>query len=449
MRREVTWTRTPTHHVAGDPRDVAPAALAQSEYSTNTRHGQIRRASIIIACGTSRLPTPTQEPSQQLPFGPADHRESEDTADATASEVDEDEDAEGEEDEENTENDAEGASRYDPSRSRSPPPPDPPDPDNGPGPNNEQDGDADADGDMDVDDKGTPPSGTSPATHQSQGGHHRQTVTFVMEAPISIKPSFNIPTFFLSAHCLTASPKEPSCVQHSSVSIHTIVHNVGNCAGPETKQFYRGMDILERDDSFCDIVCSPSSAAILIKSDQILRLTGGLLPHFQVRQYCFLLTRWRSDVCLFSNLYVVLRYHAKTQFLTGNLLPALTSEGAYHMRHLASVLTTCASFPCIPSVRLNQVTDFYRICVILVESNYCFTCIIVFHFFVVDIYPLSRILYGIDRRKLPKCCMTELITKCPKSFSRQWALRLTASQVGWVPSHRISLARFPPIGCTD
>jgi len=178
----ITWRHTPTHHIAGDSRDAAPA-LAQSSIRQPLATGksEVCRSSLPTEHRPVSQP-PTQEPSHQLTTSSvhADHMESEEhAAAAAASDVDEDEDAEGEEDEENTENDE---TRHDPSRSRSPPPPDPPGNDNPPG--NNQDPDADADGEMDLDDKGTPPSGTSPALHQTmQGGHHWQTVTIAVDAP--------------------------------------------------------------------------------------------------------------------------------------------------------------------------------------------------------------------------------------------------------------------------
>jgi len=161
----ITWTHTPTHHIAGDSRDVAPPALAQPRIRQPLATGELEECQSSLPM--ERRPVsqpPTQEP-RQLTSSPvhADHMESEEyTAAGAASGIDEDEDAEGEEDEENTENET---ARFGTSRSRSPPLPDPPGNDSPPG--NNQDPDADADGEMDLDDKGTPPSGTSPAPHQT------------------------------------------------------------------------------------------------------------------------------------------------------------------------------------------------------------------------------------------------------------------------------------------
>lgn len=211
-----------TQYIAGDSQDVTSKTIAQSRI----------RQTDGSESSQSQLPMEPDERSRQPSFGPipAVQRGSgseEYTADA-GSDNDEDEDAEGEEDEENIENE-EVSSRNHTSRSRSPPPPDPPGNDNGPGPSNDQDPDADADGDMDVDDKGTPPSETtSPAGHQTQGGHHQQTVI----APVSI---FSVPVLFLNARCITASSKQlSSCMQSSRVSIQMVVYTVGNCAIPPT-----------------------------------------------------------------------------------------------------------------------------------------------------------------------------------------------------------------------
>jgi hypothetical protein len=311
------WTRTPTHQHTDDTEDVTSQALAQSSIRQTLATDISEESPLAVL---QPVPQTTPQASRQSSFAPlpADRRESEESA-ADAAGSDEDEDAEGEEDEENAANEAELGSKYHSSRSRSPPPPDPPGNNNGPGPNNERDPDADADGDMDVDDKGMPPSGTSPFTHQTRSCHHRQTATFVIEISIPIKP---IPKF------LIVSPRQPSsCVQHSRASIHTIVCDVGKCAASQTSQSHRGV---ERDDSICDPVRSPLSAAshnLLTQFYPFLRFTGRLSPYFQVRKHCLSLTRWRSDVCLFWNYGVVLR-------LVLNSVPRRVCpiKLSYHMR---------------------------------------------------------------------------------------------------------------------